>query len=79
VEEIIASASQIAVAENVLWHESTPWMEIKLGVQAIVPLVIFLLAVLTLLLKEKVRNRLNTFYGIFLCVLGMVVFNVGLS
>jgi len=79
VEEIIASASQIAVAENVLWHESTPWVEIKLGVQAIVPLVIFLLAVLTLLLKEKVRNRLNIFYGIFLCVLGMVVFNVGLS
>jgi hypothetical protein len=79
VEEIIASASQIAVAENVVWHESTPWVEIKLGVQAIVPLVIFLLAVLTLLLKEKVRNRLNTFYGIFLCVLGMVVFNVGLS
>ena len=79
VEEIVATAAQGNVVVTLAWHEMTPWMEIKLGVQAIVPLVMFLLAVLYLLLKERVHNKLNTFYGIGLCVTGMVVFNVGLS
>ena len=77
--EIIATAAQSAAVTLPAWHEVTPWLEIKLGVQAIVPLVMFLLAVLYLLLKEKVHNKLNTFYGIALCVTGMVIFNVGLS
>ena len=79
VEEIIASAALASQFVEPAWHEVTPWLEIKLGVQAIVPLVLFLLLVLTFLLKEKVKNKLNTFYGISLCVLGMVIFNVGLS
>jgi len=79
VEEIVATAAQGNEVVTLAWHEMTPWMEIKLGVQAIVPLVMFLLAVLYLLLKERVHNKLNTFYGIGLCVTGMVVFNVGLS
>jgi hypothetical protein len=77
--QIIASAAQGSAVTIPAWHEVTPWQEIILGVQAIVPLVMFLLAVLYLLLKEKVSNKLNTFYGIALCVTGMVIFNVGLS
>jgi hypothetical protein len=77
--DIIANAAMAAEVSAPAWHEVTPWLEIKLGIQAIVPLVLFLLAVLTLVLKEQVKNKLNTFYGIFLCVLGMVIFNVGLS
>jgi len=61
------------------WHEQTPWLDMKLGVQPIVPLVMFLLTVLYLLLKERVQNKLTAFYGIALCVTGMVVFNIGLS
>ena len=79
VEEIIASAALASQVLDPAWHDTTPWLEIKSGVQAIVPLVLFLLIVLTFLLKEKVKNKLNTFYGISLCVLGMVIFNVGLS
>ncbi len=77
--EIIAQAGQMSEVVELAWHETTPWLEIKLGVQAIVPLVMFLLAVLYLLLKERVQHKLNTFYGISLCVTGMVIFNVGLS
>jgi len=79
VEQIIESANSAASAAQVPWYESTPWIEIKLGIQAIVPLVLFLLLVLYGLLKESVKNKLNTFYGISLCVVGMIIFNVGLS
>lgn len=79
VEQIIESATSAASAAQVPWYESTPWIEIKLGIQAIVPLVLFLLLVLYGLLKESVKNKLNTFYGISLCVVGMIIFNVGLS
>lgn len=78
-EEIIAGAGLATEAAALPWHELTPWLEIKLGIQAIVPLVVFLLAVLYGLLKERVTHKLNTFYGISLCVAGMVIFNVGLS
>ena len=78
-EEIIANASMAASKAELAWYESTPWLEIKLGVQAIVPLVIFLLLVLRGLLGERVKNALTTYYGIALCVAGMVIFNVGLS
>lgn len=78
-EEIIANAALAAGTAQLAWYETTPWLEVKLGFQAIVPLVVFLLAVLYLLLKEKVKNKLNTFYGISLCVAGMVIFSVGLS
>ena len=79
VEQIIESATSAPSAAQVPWYESTPWIEIKLGFQAIVPLVLFLLLVLYGLLKESVKNKLNTFYGISLCVVGMIIFNVGLS
>lgn len=79
VADIIAAATAQADVAPPAWYATTPWQEILLGVQAIVPLVVFLLAVLVLLLRESVKNRLNTFYGITLCVVGMVVFNVGLS
>jgi len=78
-EEIIANAALAAGTAQLAWYETTPWLEVKLGFQAIVPLVVFLLAVLYLLLKEKVKNKLNTFYGISLCFAGMVIFSVGLS
>ena len=42
-------------------------------------MVIFLAAVLFLLLKTKLPNKLVTTYGIVLCVIGMCVFNLGLT
>jgi len=80
VDSIIASASQIDNAAHVIpWHELTPWQEIILGVRAIIPLVLFLIFVMYFILNEKIKNKVMTIYGISLCVIGMVIFNVGLS
>ena len=80
VDSIIASASQIDNAARVFpWYEQTPWQEMILGVRAIVPLVSFLIFVMYFILNEKIKNKVMTTYGISLCVIGMVVFNVGLS
>jgi hypothetical protein len=73
-----AAASQLA-AEAPKWFEQTPGVEIVGGIRAIVPLVIFLFLVMVVLLREKIPNPKMIFFGIFLCVLGMVVFNLGLS
>jgi hypothetical protein len=79
--EIIASANlaQGAIAADVSIWDKTPVVEIVLGVRAILPLVIFLAAVLFLILKTKLPNKLVTTYGIVLCVVGMCIFNLGLT
>ena len=80
VDSIISSASQFDNATRVInWYEMTPWQEIILGVQAIVPLVLFLVFVMYFVLNEKIKNKAMMIYGISLCVVGMVVFNIGLS
>ncbi len=71
----VAAASQAAAT----WFDTTPGLEITMGLRAIIPLVIFLILVLKLLLKEKVSNPGIIRYGIVLSVLGMIVFNLGLT
>jgi len=61
------------------WYQQTPWVEIIGGVRAIVPLVLFLLVVIKLVLRERIHNVGIVTYGIVLCVLGMIIFNIGLS
>ena len=83
-EVIIARAAEIKAAAALAaaqpeWYEVTPWNEVILGVRAIVPLVIFLAIVLILILREKMKNAGMTYYGIFLAVSGMCIFNVGLT
>jgi hypothetical protein len=79
-EQIIALAeSAVATTDILPWYERTPGVEVVLGIRAIVPLVLFLLFVMIVVLKEKVHNKGDIAYGITLCVLGMIVFNVGLS
>ncbi len=79
-EMIIAAAHQTSLTTGTpQWYESTPGLEIIGGIRAIVPLVIFLLLVMVVLLKERIPNPRIIFFGIFLCVLGMIVFNLGLS
>jgi hypothetical protein len=80
VEEIRAAAEVVSgTAALQPWYAATPWIEILLGLRAIVPLVLFLLAILYFLLHEKVRNRVQTTYGLTLVVLGMITFNLGLT
>jgi len=80
-EQIIAAAeaARAAAAAVPAWYERTPAVEVILGVRAIVPLVLFLLAVLVLVLRERVRHPGEIAYGIVLTVLGMCVFNLGLT
>lgn len=78
-QAIMAAAAAGGAAGLRAWHEQSPWLEIIGGVQAIVPLVLLLLLVLRLLLREKLKHPGNIVYGVTLAVLGMVIFNVGLS
>lgn len=83
-EVIIAKANEVKMAAEMAtaqpeWFEVTPWTEVILGVRAIVPLVIFLAIVLFIVLREKMKNAFITYYGIILAVVGMCIFNVGLT
>jgi len=76
----ILTGSQAALTETVTnWWEVTPGVEVILGLRAILPLVLFLFLVLKVLLREKIRDPGFIIYGITLAVLGMIIFNLGLS
>lgn len=72
-----AALAQVAVVPP--WWQQTPWLEVTGGLRAIVPLVIFLLLVMALILKESLPHPRLITTGIVLCVVGMIVFNLGLS
>lgn len=81
-EEIIEIARQAAATGQATvpaWYESSPGEEIILGVRAILPLVLFLFLVLRLVLKEQLKNKGEIFYGISLAIIGMCIFNLGLT
>ena len=80
-EQIIAAAqaqTTALITEPTIW-EQTPVTEVVLGVRAILPLVLFLMFVLFIILKSKLPNRMVTMYGLVLSILGMCIFNVGLT
>ena len=80
-EEIIVSAKMSSAAsqsEPSIWQK-TPLVEIVLGIRAILPLVLFLMGVLFLILKSSLPNRMITIYGLALSIIGMCIFNIGLT
>lgn len=79
-EAIINAAAQAEQASvDAPWYASTPGVEILGGFRAIVPLVVFLLLVMLVLLRERLPNPRIIGFGIALCVIGMIVFSLGLS
>ena len=74
-----ASKAAAAAVTNPAWYEASPGLDIKMGIQAIVPLVLFLLIVLFVVLREKLPNAFIIVAGLIMCVLGMCTFNVGLT
>ena len=82
VDEIISMASMASSSASTtdasIWSQ-TPYAEIRGGVQAILPLVIYLMIVLFVILRSKLPNNLVTTYGLALSIIGMCVFNVGLT
>lgn len=79
--EIVAAAQAAAGAgqQAADWYTVSPGLEIVSGLRAIVPLVIFLLLVLKLLLRQSLPRRSEILLGIVLTVLGMCIFNLGLT
>ncbi len=80
--EIIAAAKEAAGAAQTVtpaWYERSPGQEIVLGVRAILPLVLFLFFVLSVILKAKLHNKGEIIYGIVLTIIGMCIFNLGLT
>ncbi len=78
-EMIIEAARTLSQSTSGNRLTQSPGAEIVAGIRSIVPLVVFLLFVLMVLLKHKLPRPWITAYGITLCVLGMVVFNLGLT
>ncbi len=79
-EAIIAMTQlQHASAElSQAWYQVSPGQEMLAGLQAIVPLVVFLMLVLRFVLRETLPTPGIIMYGIVLCVLGMIIFSIGL-
>ncbi len=67
-ENLISSLSSSTIFEGIL-----------LGIQAIIPLVAFLWIVQIAVIKEPIHNQGIIKYGILLALLGISLFNIGLS
>ncbi|OGA48643.1 MAG: hypothetical protein A3G25_16370 [Betaproteobacteria bacterium RIFCSPLOWO2_12_FULL_63_13] len=70
----IAGASQTAA-----WWDQTPVAEILASVRAIAPLILLLWLVQRFILWEKLAHRQLIAYGVVVAILGMTLFNVGLT
>jgi hypothetical protein len=79
--EIIAAAAAAADAhsDTLAWYERSPGIEVILGIRAILPLVLFLFVILRLVLKEALPRPREIWLGIGLTVIGMCLFNLGLT
>jgi hypothetical protein len=81
-EEIITSARLAAEAAQATappWYETSPGVEIVLGIRAILPLVLFLFFIFKVVLREQLENQGEIIYGIGLAIVGMCIFNLGLT
>jgi hypothetical protein len=79
-----ANAVVYEAAKNATGGSASMWDQIlmgpiKDGVQAIVPLVIFLMIILFGVLRSRLPNAFIICYGLVLSVIGMCVFNIGLK
>jgi Protein of unknown function (DUF1538) len=80
--EIIETARQAASAGHAggtAWYQKSPGADVITGVRAILPLVVFLFILLRIVLRERLPRPDEIFLGIALTILGMCIFNVGLT
>lgn len=73
------AATAAVVVAAPAWYALTPYAEIVGALRAILPLTLFLWLVQRLLLGEKLKEAGYVAYGIFMAVLGMLLFNLGLT
>ncbi len=75
--QIMQTAS---VAQNTpISAQQALWDAVLMGLRAIVPLIIFLLIVMKLILHRDLPNPKVLTYGLIVAVLGMIIFNIGLT
>ncbi|HLA79857.1 MAG TPA: DUF1538 domain-containing protein [Vicinamibacteria bacterium] len=73
-------APPAAVAAGAVgWYSRSPTVEILAAIQAIVPLVLYLLLVMKFVARKAVPNLRYVIYGVVLAVVGMAIFNLGLT
>ena len=80
--EIIEAARLASAAAGnmeLAWYQRSPGEEMVLGIRAILPLVIFLFLVLKFVLHEQLKDPGEIIYGITLTIIGMCIFNLGLT
>jgi len=75
----LVTASQLLTPSAPPWYAQSPYTEILMGLRAIVPLILFLLFIMLWVLREKISHPHIITYGLVLSVLGMIVFNLGLT
>ncbi len=75
---VVADAMKTAAGGDMSTWDKILMGPIKDGVQAIVPLVIFLMFILFGILRTRMPNTFIISYGMVLSVVGMCVFNIGL-
>ena len=73
--DALATAAVAAPA----WYEQTPWSEALGALRAILPLTLFLWLVLRLLVRERLKEAGFVAYGIVMALIGMMLFNLGLT
>ena len=81
-QEIIHIASTAVIAsaqESSRWYQLTPWAEILSALQAIIPLILFLVFIMKKVLREKLSQAGLIAYGIMIMILGLSLFYVGLT
>lgn len=61
------------------WFEETPVAEMIGALRAIVPLIILLFIVQRVVLRERIKQANLLVYGLSMALLGMMVFNLGLT
>jgi hypothetical protein len=76
---IQAAESAAVVTVESAWYRQTPVAEIAAGLRAIVPLIVFLFLVLRFVLHQSLQRAGIVAYGLALSLLGMIVFNLGLT
>ena len=77
--EIVAAAATLTDTGALAWYERSPGLDLVLAIRAILPLVLFLFVILKLVLKESLPRRGEIFLGIGFTVIGMGLFNLGLT
>jgi hypothetical protein len=78
-DEAMAAVAAPAVGAVVAASSSGLADGVLAAMRAIVPLTLLLWLIQRFWLREPLRNASYTLYGIALCVLGMMVFNIGLA